>query len=260
METVSIYLDIFFFYNFFLNLLLIFLTAFSSDRPFRIGRGSLAAVLGSLFSCGFLFLNIHGAAQFVVQLAVVFVMITVAFSSKKIGDILKLGLLYYLLSFMLAGGIEFSGNLFSQKYVTPFAVMAGVLFLLCCGGLFFYFLKKKAVSPIGMILVEYEGKKVMLRGFSDTGNNLTDPISHASVIVVKQEILLDLIHPKTTESINNIRLIPCATVTAKEGTLWGIKPNAVFCNNKPVRAVLAASDMLKSEDYDAIFNPAILLS
>lgn len=260
METVSIYLDLFFLYNFFLNLFLLFLTAFSSDRPFQIGRCSLAGALGSLFSCGFLFLNFSGLLRFCIQPVMVLAMILVAFSPKGLGDILKLGLIYYLSSFLLAGGIEFGSSLFSKANLTVFSVMAGVMFLLCSGGFLFSMLKKKVISPIRMILVEYEGKKVMLRGYSDTGNNLKDPKSHASVIVVKQEILMDLIYPKTKETINHFCLIPCATVTQKDGTLWGLKPDVVFCNNKPVRAVLAASDMLQSKDYDAIFNPAILLS
>ena len=256
METVTVYLDVFFLYNLLINLLLLYLTAVSSDRRLSFWKGASAGAAGSVVAVFFMLFEPVGAVYLVLQLPVAAMMVFLAFFPLSFQNFLKLFLLYYLENFMLAGGIYLSGNLWSGGGISVVAVVLGIGVLLGTGSYYACSLKKKAVGGLRMISVIHKGKQTMLRGFADTGNNLTDPFCHASVIVVKKELLSSLI----SEDEECIRPIPCTTVTGENGLLWGFIPDAVFCENKSLRVVLAASDQACFHDYDAIFNPIILLS
>lgn len=260
METVTVYLDLYFCYNFILNLILLLLTAFSSDRKFCFWKSTLSAGLGSLFSCGILLVDVNFLILTLLLFGVSALMIWVAFSVRSIREFLKLLILYYLLNFMLAGGIRFSGNLGDKNMLGILSVISGIVLLMVFGWVYPFFLKKKAVFGVRDILVIYDGKPLTLRAFADTGNQLTDPVSHANVIVIKEEVLMRFLGIKSWEDFLGSRLIPCTTVTLGDGFLRGVKPQAVFCEGKPLYAILAASQSLTSKEYDAIFNPVMLLS
>ncbi len=260
METVTVYLDVYFCYNLIINLILLRLTAFSSDRKFYFWKSALSGGLGSLFSCGMLLFDVNSAILAFFLIAVSALMIWIAFSVHHFCEFAKLLILYYLLSFMLAGGIRFSGNLGDNNMLGVLAVISGIGLLMVFGWVYSFFLKKKAVFGVRDILVIYDGKPLILRAFADTGNQLTDPVSHANVIVIKEEVLMQFLGVTSWENVPNFRLIPCSTVTLGEGILWGIKPQAVFCEGKPLYAILAASQSLTSKEYDAVFNPVMLLS
>lgn len=260
METVIVYIDVYFCYNFIINLILLMLTAFSSDRRLCFWKGALSGGLGSLFSCGMLLFDVNSFVLAVLLIGVSALMIRIAFSVRRFREFMKLLILYYLLNFMLAGGIRFSGNMGGQNMLGMLAVIAGIFLLVVFGWIYSFFLKKKAVFRVQEIVVIYDGKPLILRAFADTGNQLTDPISHAKVIVIKEDILLQFLGVSSREQVPGFRLIPCKSVNLGEGYLWGFKPQAVFCDGKPLYAILAASQSLTGQEYDAIYNPAILLS
>lgn len=89
---------------------------------------------------------------------------------------------------------------------------------------------------------------------------LTEPLEHRSVMVVKSEKLKELVSFSSPDTVKNLRLIPCNTVTDGDAVLYGFKPDRVTCGDREVRVVVAASDALNHQPYDAVFNPVILLS
>lgn len=259
MEIVTLYLDVLFCYNFILNLLILFLVSFASNRRFLVGRSLLASGIGSIYVCLLMAETIPKLEQIVFLVLVSFFMIFTAFRVHKFREFLKLLILYYLLNFMLAGGIRFSAS-FGSGGLTVISVIIGVCMLCCFGQLYFMSLQKKSISDIRTFTVTHNGKTLLLRAFPDTGNTLTEPVEKASVMVVRQELLQEFLGTKDTEAVKHLRLIPCSTVTDRQAVLWGFKPDSVICENKPLRVVLAASDNLHSSEYDAVFNPIILIS
>lgn len=262
MEFVTIYADVLFFYNFILNFLLLFLVSFASDRKFFIGRSALASGVGSLYVCLLALETFPRLEHFVFSLLVSFFMIFTAFRVHKFGEFVKLLILYYLMNFMLAGGIRFSAN-FSFKnpgYISLVAVCWGVVLLVLFGQIYVTSLKKKCVCSAKIVTVTHNGKTLSLRAFPDTGNTLTEPLEQSSVIIVKQNLLQEFVDQRKPETVERFRLIPCSTVTNQNAVLWGFKPDLITCEEKPLRAVLAASDSMEFQEYDAIFNPIILIS
>lgn len=259
METVTLYLDVLFFYNFFLNLLILFFVSFASDRKFLVWRSLLASGIGSVYVCLLMMEAVPRTEHIVFRLLVSFFMIFTAFRIHKFREFLKLVILYYLLNFMLAGGIRFSAS-FGSGGLTIVSVIVGAFLLFFFGQTYFISLKKKSITGVRTVTVTHNGKTLLLRAFPDTGNTLKEPVEQSSVIVVRQELLQNFIGTKDTDAIKHLRLIPCSTVTDRQAVLWGFKPDSVICENKPLRVVLAASPSLQSTEYDAVFNPIILIS
>lgn len=262
METVIVYADVLFLYNFVMNCLILCLVAFVSHRRFFWGRGAVASGVGSLYSCLLMLESFLPAEHLVFRLLISAFMVFTAFRVHRFREFLKLFVLFYLMNFTLAGGIRFSETfgVSSSGQISLMAVCLGILFLALFGQLYIGFLQKKAVCPVKTVTLTHQGKQLSLRAFPDTGNTLTEPIGHASVIVVKEQLLKDFLGTGEPEQVKRFRWIPCSTVTDGEGMLWGFQPDSVTCEEKPLRAVVAASDSLVDADYDAVFNPVILIS
>ncbi len=262
METVFVYLDILFCYNFMINLLLLFLVAYSCSVSFSLCRGLVAAAVGSLYLCALCTVSYSFLEHLCFKTIVSAFMVFTAFSVHSFRTFFKLFILYYLMSFLLAGGIRFSQNFFfgSGFQISLLAVLIGILFIFLFAPAYVGMLRNKSIASEKIFQLTYNGKQLEFRGFSDTGNTLTEPIEHLHVIVVKGEKLKEIADFSQPEMLKNIRLIPCKTVTEDNGMLYGFKPDSLLCDEKPLRAVVAASDSLNTEEYDAVFHPLLLLS
>ena len=261
MQTV-LYLDVLFIYNFGINLLLLFLVAYTGSHRFCWWRSMVAATVGSLYFCALCTVSYSVAEHFCFTVIVSSFMIFTAFSVRKFKTFFKLFFLYYLMNFLLAGGIRFAANFLSDSRVSisVWAVIAGIVLAFLLGPLYVWEIRKKGLPSEKTFQLVYNGKTMEFRGFSDTGNTLREPIEQLNVIVMKEEKLKEIADFSHPETVRNIRLIPCRTVTKENGVLYGFKPDMLFCDEKPVRAVVAASDSLNREEYDAVFHPLILLS
>ncbi|MBO5409259.1 MAG: sigma-E processing peptidase SpoIIGA [Clostridia bacterium] len=261
METVYLYLDVLFLYNVIINLLLLFLVAYTASFAFSWWRGIVASVVGSFYFCALCTVSYGVPEHFCFQFLVSAFMIFTAFSVREFQSFLKLFFLYYLMNFLLAGGIRFAANFLSDSRISVslMAVIAGIVFAFVFGPFYVRELRKKRLPPEQTFRLTYNGKTIEFRGFSDTGNMLEEPIEHLSVIVVKKEKLKEIADFSHPETVRNLRLIPCRTVTDGNGMLYGLKPDLLTCEEKTIRAVVAASDSLNQEEYDAVFHPLILL-
>lgn len=262
METVCLYLDILFLFNFILNLVLVFLVSYTCSHRVSWGRAIFAAGVGSIYLCVLCAWEYSFLEHLCFKILVSCFMIFTAFHVKRFREFLKLFFVYYLMSFLLAGGISFSESFLEKKLLgtSLLAVAIGTLLAILFGQLYFYSIRKKCVQTEKTFQLTYNGKTLYLRGFSDTGNTLVEPMEHLGVIVVKEELLKELADFSHPETLKNIRLIPCRTVTDDNSLLFGFKPDALLCEQQPIRAIVAASDRINREEYDAIFNPLILMS
>lgn len=259
MECTVIYFDILFIYNVVMNLLLLFLTSYARGGKFSFGRGLMGSAVGSFYFCLLLTSSYRFLEHVMFQVLVASFMIFVTFRVQKFAEFVRLLLLYYLLSFTLAGGIRFSASFFSEhaNQVTLIAVVIGSFLLMVCARFYLETLRRRSVEQKKTICLSYGEKTIRLETFLDTGNRLRDPLEHTGVIVVNSELLKPLFDVHTPESVKNLRVIPCRTVTENAGILYAFKPDKITCDNKPVRAVVAWSDVLYHEGFDAICNPAV---
>ncbi len=262
MERTVVYFDVLFCYNFVMNLLLLFLTSYARGGKFSFGRGILGSIIGSLYFCLLCVGSYRFLEHLMFQILVAAFMIFITFSVRRFAEFLRLFLLYYLLSFTLAGGIRFSASFFSENAnrVTLCAVAIGSFLLVVCGRFYLATIRQKGSEQKKTICLSYGEKTIRLETFLDTGNRLRDPLEHSGVIVVNSELLKPLFDIHSPEHVKNFRVIPCRTITENEGILYAFKPDRITCDNRPVKAVVAWSDVFCHEGYDAICNPAVVMS
>jgi stage II sporulation protein GA (sporulation sigma-E factor processing peptidase) len=193
-------------------------------------------------------------------------MIFTTFSFKKFLDFAKTLFVYYILNFILAGGINFSNSIWNTSVLTNGSVyfkttiwtmLIGISIVFLLGGSFFKIVKSSILSKEqNKELILYHGKnKITLNAFVDTGNSLVDPLSRTSVVIVSKERLSGIIDYNNLEGIKNFRIIPCQTVADTPNTLYGFKPDKLTYNDKEINATIAISEI----PYDAIINPLTLI-
>ena len=261
MMQTTVYFDILFLYNFVMNLLLLFLTSYAKGGKFQLGRAVVGSLVGSFYLC-LLFLSSYRFLEHMMfQFLVASFMIFVTFQVHKISELIRALLLYYLLSFTLAGGIWFSASFFSENpnQITLISVAVGSFLLIICSRFYLATIRQKATDEKRTVCLFYGDQKICLETFLDTGNRLRDPLEQTGVIVVNSEILKPLFDVNTPEQVRNLRVIPCRTVTQNNGILYAFKPDLITCDEKPVKAVVAWSDFFTHEGYDAICNPAVFM-
>ena len=261
MERTVIYFDVLFLYNFAMNLLVLFLTSYARGGKFAFGRGVGGSAIGSFYFCLLVVSPYPILEHAMFQILIASFMIFVAFRIKSFAEFVRLFLLYYLLSFTLAGGIRFSASFFSENAnkVTLIAVAIGSFLLTVCGRFYLETIRQKTTEQKKTLCLSYGNQTIRLETFLDTGNRLKDPVEHTGVIVVNSQMLKPFFDVNTPETVRNLRVIPCRTVTESNGILYAFKPDLITCDNQPVKAVVAWSDFFNHEGYDAICNPTVLM-
>ena len=266
----AIYIDVLFFSNLIINFILLYAAGFCVNRKSVFFRNLTAAAVGAVYLCVMFFSKYTIIESFGFKLIISVAMVFISFNFKKANEFFKTLGVYYILNFVLAGGIFFANSILNicvqtngavYFKTTFFSMAVGIMIVVVFGGGFFYIVKKSILSKEieKELILYYCDNEIRLKAFVDTGNSLIDPLSRASVVVVSKSKLSHIIDNTPIEKIKNFRIIPCNTITDKCGTLYGFKPDKLIYHEKELNAVVAMSETLIDSDYDAIINPLTLI-
>lgn len=128
--------------------------------------------------------------EFVTYIAVIEIMVWIAFGKSSIRENIKKVLFIYLITFLLNGMI----NIFHVN-----DNMWKVLFIVLTSCSIMIVGIKKVMEMIGKESVRYivkitEGNKsISVKALKDTGNHLTDPLTNKPVSIIEKDILYSLI-------------------------------------------------------------------
>ena len=226
-----IYVDILLAINLAVDYLLLFAAARLSGTGFQRLRGLTGAAVGALYSFS-IFLSWPPAVLAATRLLASGLMIFLTFGKRTFGEFLRLLILFY------AGGFLFSGFLLlvqSFFHADSFLVKNGVVYfefsafgiVISSVGAFLLtellrrLFRHGETDGNSMVWIFYQGKKIVLKGFTDTGNNLTEPFSGSPVAVCAKgsvkKILPDAIWMSTDDMKLSMeagmKLVPCKTVS-----------------------------------------------
>ncbi len=214
---VTVYLDVLFFINAFLDYLLLSCTGLILKKPIRLWRSLLSAALGGLYSLSVFFLpNLPlggvGARLFAGALMVFFCFRPGSFRS----------FIQYICIFLafscLSAGAAFAfffrcGTKFGAVYHNGVFYLNFPIFLL----LFFFFLCYVLLTitfslghhfaplhkKIFTLRVHYQNKSLLLSGLYDSGNLLTDDSMGKGVIIAEWKALEKLFPKQSFKSLQN---------------------------------------------------------
>lgn len=252
---MTLYVDIIFLENIFMNSIILLATGVILKVPIRILRNLIASTIGSIYAIIIYVSNIEIYSNFFLKLVLSFAIIYVAFKPVNIKSFLKYVVIFYLTSFTF-GGVAFALLYFvsPQDILLQDGVLIGTypMKIILAGGILGFIIITISFKNIKgrlnkkdmfcNITLNSSNKKTKITAIIDTGNFLRDPITKIPVIVVEKDKLKELLPFIILDNVTNIingknvelgeyaskiRAIPFKSLGKENGLLLGIKMDEV---------------------------------
>ncbi len=278
---LEIYADVVFLINFFMDLLIFYITSKLLKKKIKILRLMLGSLFTALAYCLFIFIGFLNPfmnifSPFLIILSGAFIVFP--FSSVK--GLFKTVLMCYIVSFATGGAamvlfyyfnitdilgtmIGISTTDISIKILIAASASSFIIYKLI-----FYIYRRFFSMPKSFLelVISFNGKNSVVHTLVDTGNELVDPITKSPVIVVEFEAIKNLLSDKTKEIfLNNlednlpeilnrvcdselsrtIRMIPYKSLGQQNGMLIGFRPDGVH---------IPETDTEKNDFIIAVYN------
>jgi len=213
-DYMTIYLDLIFLLNFFLDFILFLSVSVILKRNASIIRIIFGALIGMITMIS-LFINIGSLTLFFIKFIMSILMCLISFSYKNIKYTINNIIYLYIVSILLGGFLYFINDSVSLSKVGPIFINNGVsinLFIVLLISpivLYLYIkqiriLKEEISRKYNVSITFLNNKTINIIGFLDTGNNLYDPYKKRPILVINRD-LIKYYKPKFI-------LVPCVTV------------------------------------------------
>ncbi len=279
---ITVYADVLFLINFIINLILIKISSLLMKNPTSALRITFASALGAVYAVCMFFPDISFMYIFPFKLLVSVFMIKLVCPEAKGFKIIKFTAVFYMVSFTFAGvllALIYVGSISSAS--SPIIhngifyfdislanlLMASAVSYLVISISTAIFKRNKSLG-IKTLKIVLKGRMCEIAALSDTGNLLTDPISKIPVVIAEKKHL-DKLFPCGAPDIDSVgdtniklRLIPYSSLGKEGGMLAGFVPDEVSIDGKKTEDVIVAISpgaLSKSDEYNALFNPNILI-
>lgn len=270
---MTIYLDVVFIENMFMNYIILFATAIINKANIKLIKIAISSVLGSLYAVFAQLAILENFVGLILKVMLSVAMVYTAFSPENFKKCLKQLLIFYLTSFTF-GGVAFAllyfvkpgellmkNGVFVGTYPIKIAALGGTVGFVIIT-IAFNIIKGK-VNKRGIfceIEIDIKQRKENLIAMLDTGNLLKEPITGAPVAIIEKNKLENLLPISILNNIDNIiignmeqiehineyinrfRIIPFTSLGKQNGMLLGIK--ADFVTVKYDEQVIRLNDVI----------------
>ncbi|MBR7184683.1 MAG: sigma-E processing peptidase SpoIIGA [Clostridia bacterium] len=268
----TVYADVLFLIDFSMDLLALGAAGRMTQRPAKGWRLCAAAALGGVWSVASLFLT-RVSVRFILGVAIAAGMVWLAFGgAPPVRFALTLGA-FWLASLLLGGSMTALSNLLALSLDGPGTASGGGFFLLALAGggitALLTRLRRQVASraaPV-TVTVEIAGQRTELAGMTDSGNLVRDPVSGRCVIFIAARKLralldeplwrvlteqrIDRLTALPADTAERIGLLPAETVQGR-GMLITLRPDSIWIEGHPCRALIAPAPDIGGGRYDAI--------
>lgn len=220
-----LYLDLIWLLNFFIDYLLLWMTAMYRKLPFKKWRLTVAAFIGSSYVL-FLFIPpLQSMYTFFIKIVLSIVIVLVAFGFRTIQQFMKTFFAFYFVSFVIGGGLlavhylmRSQHELMQGMVVTQssgYGDPVSWLFVLIGFPLMLWFsrtkwrqieLTKSKDNIIVELTIELNNESLKCTGLIDTGNQLYAPFSKTPVTMIEYDVLQKALPPSVKRAIVNDQL------------------------------------------------------
>ena len=246
---MTVYIDLVCIINFIYDFLILLTVSFTLKRNRKIYYYILSSLIGVL-SIFLLFLKINNIFLFLLKILISVIMVIVAFGYKSIKYTISNIIYFYMTSIIFAGFlylIKVNSSNFNLNYIVLLIIGPIILFI-------YYKSNKKlknTYSDYYKIKIVFDNIEYNLVSFYDNGNNLKDPISRKSIIIVGNNRL---------EKIYNIRSPVYLPVITVKGThlMKCFKPSYIILNDKKIYNYLIGESSIKfSDGVECLLNKSL---
>lgn len=186
-------------------------------------------------------------------------MVWIGFGRCKRREFLENWAMTYFVIILLGGLLEWLGRIriFSQNFVLLALVGAfGVYILLI------YLMQKRDFSNhIFTVMIEKESRRMEVKGYWDSGNQLRDPYTGQGISILSYEKAKDFF----VEGKDRMRLVPYRSLGEKDGLLWVTDVDELkvmdgtSCKQMSHMAIgIANPQLLEGKEYDLILHASLL--
>lgn len=246
---MTVYIDLVCIINFIYDFLILLTVSFTLKRNRKIYYYILSSLIGVL-STFLLFLKINKIVLFLLKILISIIMVIVAFGYKSIKYTISNIMYFYMTSIILAGFlylIKGNSSNFNLNYILLLIIGPIILFI-------YYKSNKKlknTYSDYYKIKIVFDNIEYNLMSFYDNGNNLKDPVSKKSIIIVGNSKL---------EKIYNIRspvYVPVITIKGSH-LMKCFKPSYIILNDKKIYNYLIGESSIKfSDGVECLLNKSL---
>ncbi|HEY8393959.1 MAG TPA: sigma-E processing peptidase SpoIIGA [Thermaerobacter sp.] len=248
-----VYLDLFVLVNGVVDYVLLAVTAqVTQARTSRL-RLWLAAAWGTAYACAVVLAPLPGLGRLPAVLLASACMLLIAFWPVTPRRLLVLAAWFYGLGCFVAGGamalLSFLGGRGGAVSGLPLALLFSIAAAVAVGrSLWRMWRRRPGPGPLYVTLgLACEGRVVRLPALVDTGNQLRDPLTGTSVVVVEEAAVAPLLPHGLREAIaggddvvawaraatacgwhDRLRIVPFASVGKERGFLAGFRPDALW--------------------------------
>ncbi len=276
------YIEYYIIENLLINYIIISCTSILTKRYNPKIKKLLGAFVGTLYSVAYIYkdLDILFTLPFKILIMTFITLISFTYKNKK--DYINISLVFYMVNVFI------SGSTFFIIYFTGMDHMKISFFIICvyisCELLKYIYKDIKTLRQIKYlkktITINLLGKSCSCEALLDSGNLLKDPMSNNDVIIIKSNILKDIIPEylincsyedidiiKAEEIINlldydistKVRIIPYKHAGSdKSNIILGIKADYIEIDKIKIGNIVLGISNFNDDNYGAILNPSIL--
>lgn len=285
---VPIYVDVLFVINLFINYFLLLLSARFSLCKINRWKILFGSILGSIYSCIIFFCNFSSLIVLLIKIVSAFLIAWVSLAPKTKKDLLRTTIVFLISNFILGGvcyAVYFLSsptNMTLRNTIVYFNISPIYLIILTIFTYLITIVLESILKPQHLsinnnysVTIYYHGKFCTLKGFVDTGNNLTDFFTNTPIIVCSFASIEKILNDNEKYVFNNfdkindipnymdkIRIVPINTVNSRN-FLPAFVPEKLIINNLEktysIRNVLiAVSNENHLNDQPVILNPKLI--
>lgn len=248
---MTLYVDIIFLENVFMNCIILLATGIILKNQTKIIRNIIASIIGSIYAIIIYVSNIEIYSNVFLKLILSFAIVYIAFKPPNLKGFIKHIIIFYLTSFTF-GGVAFALLYFvsPQDILYQDGVLIGTypIKMILAGGILGFIIITVAFKNIkgkfnrkdmfcDITLFE-KNKQTKIKAIIDTGNFLKDPLTNSPVIVIEKSKLSMFFPAIVLDNISNIingedielgeyasriRVIPFNSLGKENGLLLGVK-------------------------------------
>ena len=276
------YVEYVFVENFIIDFILLFITGKLIKRVIIFKRLIIASLVGSLYVILTFYIGREFMTFFIVKFSISVLMIIIAFDSKGILTNIRVIICFYITSLIMVGIIS-ALYYFTYDKLTVNAIIMSIF----TGYAALHFFFKEIKDRINRhnykrtVNVSIGGISKTFRGYIDTGNELTDPMTGKHVMVVNIDCIKDILGDELCNKImefydnkcyeslidenNNIilRIIKYNTISNSGENMVCIVPDEIeIINNNNsifIDAIIGIHPKrISMDDYDALLFKKLL--
>ena len=270
MIKITIYIDIIFFENLIMNIIILYATAIILKIKPRVINVILSSGIGSIYAIITYITEIPIYTSLILKALLAIIMIYVTFNPPNTKILWKQVAIFYLTSFIFGGvtlyliyyikpqEVFIKNGIFVGKYILK-VIMLGAIVAFFTIRISLRIIKTK-ITPKDMyckIKVKLNEKIIETRAMIDTGNLAKEPITNTPVVIVESTLLEGIVPIKILNNLEDIlcgdfsqisdemqekyiskfRCIPFSSLGKQNGMLLGIRADEILVETEDEKKI-----------------------